>query len=1071
MADILHFLEQAGANIARPFVATGADVSNAIGNAEVRAGQAIGLKANTGVQTNQQQFGNTVGNYVGSNTPMHFLENAGQVGLAVGTGGIGDAAAGAVGLGDIGGAAGAAIKGAAGGTATGGAFNALGGASQGQTSAKDLTMNFLTGTAGGVVLGAAGGAVSSVAKTIFGQSKLQDMAENENVKQVEKDLTPHTGPVIAQKIAPAITQSKDPEIVSNIIDNSLKQHLPETPKPAVGNEVTPAQTPPPETPEANFEGPELQAQRGMQEILNRGGTVDEALNHHMETTGGSFGDAQRALSAVRGAVGTDVGHINASLNPEWGKLQIPQADSDERAILNSRMVRNQATRAANAASAEIDKLNPNDLKLMDDLRTTTPEDLVSQAKDKQQFMKAATLVKKFNDTVHALGAGQLEQDVPYRQNYGAPLMFDRSTPEAEQAYQENIAKLPTTPGYGKERYFKNYEDASQISNGQLKRANENFLGDFMTGAQKRISDLSQLTLAKGLQQVHPGEVNVGQIGTGEGGTYTQLQIPGGSKISLPSDIANEINKRAPALEPGGKLAKYDALNSNLKNFKLAGGGFHSLNVLGSYLGQQIASGKLFTPKGIGDLGDVIHTTFSQKAFDSTLDDMGSRGKLTDADAAGLKYGRGETQGDVHATGKLQNIPVLKQIHSSIFDRQIPMLKLKIFDQLTQDMSRNNPDDLAKMTSIAKELNQNFGGINREIQGLNYKQFQVASRAFLSTDYNEGQLESLYDAFRKGGPEGKLARQVVFGKALLFGGLATAGGAAGGEFQGKTPQQTAFDILEKFANPEFQFGQYKVGLPTTQIAEVAKPIQQTIQGYNYNKSLTEGVQNFATNRLAAVPSEALQVLGNKNYLGQPIRGVDTHGRPISPVTTAENVASGVVPIPVSQAGQTATGNQSIGAAIANTIGLRTTATNQVSKLPVDQQTYIQTLQKELPSTWNDKQKSEVVDAITNFDSIVKQNYASRQKVDTQISKDIANGDMTKAEADADAFNQQLYKSISKAINSSTAQYLNIPLPDQQTPYQYLTGNTYGYFTNLNVSSRKKTINRNPTKYGLKIGERV
>ena len=73
-------------DIASPFVNVGEDVSNAIGNAEVSVGNALGFKAKTGVQTNQQQFGDinsAVGIKTQNNDLKHFGGNLAQVGLTV----------------------------------------------------------------------------------------------------------------------------------------------------------------------------------------------------------------------------------------------------------------------------------------------------------------------------------------------------------------------------------------------------------------------------------------------------------------------------------------------------------------------------------------------------------------------------------------------------------------------------------------------------------------------------------------------------------------------------------------------------------------------------------------------------------------------------------------------------------------------------------------------------------------------------------------------------------------------------------------------------------------------------
>lgn len=72
-------------SIVSPFINTGADVSNFIGNREVDIAHSLGLAKNVQKKTNKEQFGNipVVGGLVQNNTPKQFLGNAAQVGASV----------------------------------------------------------------------------------------------------------------------------------------------------------------------------------------------------------------------------------------------------------------------------------------------------------------------------------------------------------------------------------------------------------------------------------------------------------------------------------------------------------------------------------------------------------------------------------------------------------------------------------------------------------------------------------------------------------------------------------------------------------------------------------------------------------------------------------------------------------------------------------------------------------------------------------------------------------------------------------------------------------------------------
>src|ERR1700733_4170771 len=78
---LLHGATDVVKGVAQPFVNTGEDVSNGIGNGEVDLAHALGIHAGQ-TESNQQQFGginNAVGLKTEANTPKNFALNAAQV--------------------------------------------------------------------------------------------------------------------------------------------------------------------------------------------------------------------------------------------------------------------------------------------------------------------------------------------------------------------------------------------------------------------------------------------------------------------------------------------------------------------------------------------------------------------------------------------------------------------------------------------------------------------------------------------------------------------------------------------------------------------------------------------------------------------------------------------------------------------------------------------------------------------------------------------------------------------------------------------------------------------------------
>lgn len=1011
------------------------------------------------------------------------------------------------------GIAGKALSGAVKGAGVGGAASTASAVASGQPiTGKNLTMDFLQGAEqGGLTGGLIGGGMEAynsrtplneVGSLNPGQpsdrltpEQLTTLAKSNDQKKIAKELEPLTGPAVAQKIAPAIATTDDPNIVKNQVDNALNQHL--TPDTTGAEAQSPAPTPlPPSTPVSNVTTPqqvegqataaeasytpeqqsldataqtlpksflnapgdepqtthvgELGAVTGMHDILNEGGSTDEALNHYMDTTGASYGDAQTALSKLiqdSGADGSlDRSKINAKLNPQYEKVSFPEAQAGDadRPVLNAQAAQKQVGRLADDTIGKMQQLSPQDLELVRQLKGNDPSTVISQAEDKVQFKKVVDALKTYNDYNQAAGAN-LGQDIPYRQNYGLRTPYEQ--PETDN--QPGTASLPTNAGYTKGRVYNTHQEA--LDNGAVP-VHENAIQDLAADASQRARDQGRLALSKGLNEAYPGQVKEGQIGLGDNGVYHQLLIPGGDRISLPADIADRINARQPYNETNPNWQKYDNLNAAAKNLKLGGGAFHGVTTLSSYVGQQLTSGQVF--KDPGAVTDALKATFSPTAYNSAVSDWGESGHLRFFDQSGLTYKQPEVAADVEAKGGLGNIPVLKQIHEAIFGREIPFMKMRTMSQWMADNNVDplnpTPEQLQEGTKIAKTLNNDLGGQNQAIQGLTPKQYQVASRLFLSSDYTTGQLATLRDALTKGGADGNLAKQIVFGKALLLGGLATAGGAVGGEFKDQTPKQVAIDILHKAVNPSFTVGGYKVGLPASQISLVEKPIEQTIQGHQNGNNL-EGLQNFANSRLAAIPSEATQLASDKNYQGQAIYGTDSHGRPISPGTSAADIASTALPIPAANTVKTATGSESPLAAIANTVGLNVTPQSSDSNLPVGQQTYLEQLKT------SGANQQTVKDTSTLFAALKKQTKTNASASE-EINQDLAKGDIQAAQQVAQDYNQQLIAQL-KPLIQKNPQILTKQVASQLQPAVI-------DLSSASVTSRLKSILSNPHKYGIK-----
>jgi len=1034
------------------------------------------------------------------------------IGGAVGQG-VGGAVAGAIG--DVGsGIVNAGIKGTAvGGTSSTASAAATGERNPKNLTMDFLQGAGIGGVTGGAIEGIKSGRVvpneiGAVGRNVLSDDEAQNLAKLDDEKQIQKQLNDKVGPIVARDVSSAIASTDDPNIVHNLVNNDvgskvspavpeltdMNQPLPSpaemppttsvsdvnTPQQVAGQGIiaeanyTPEQqsldaTEPPDFLKAPGEAPgksqvgRLGIMSNMKDMLQSGSTTDEALNHYFESVPGSTAqEAHQALDEVINSAGFDKSKLNSSLNDQYNNVEFPPVKEGDAAAarLNGTFAGEQVGKNGSQAVAALQGLNEHDLELTRYLKGHNPEDVIAQADNKTAFRSAVNALKQYNDYTQAAGA-KLGEDIPYRQDYG--LRTPYQPPETPEGSTAPGAKLPTNPSYTQQRVYNTHEEA--LANGEIPK-NDTALEDLRGDINQRAYNQSQLALANSYEQAYPGQVKIiNQATEPVPSGYHQLLIPGGDKIFLPSSIADDINRRAMVQPATGVLGKYDSINAAGKNLELGGGIFHGFNTGGIFAGQQLVTGKAFTNPSA--LGKVFTNLFSDKAmanYTDTLDKTPAGGVdsnhsvMDSARASGLEIKNTSQDigkpGDTGAAGKIANLPGLKQIHDAIFSRQIPTMMLETFRQKTQGLDIfGNADDREQAIKIAKGINNSYGAINRDIQGLTPRQFQLAARGVLATSYQEGQLVTLKNALSKSGVEGQIAREAVFGKALLFGGLATLGSVAGGDFKDQTPKQVALAIMNKTINPSFNIAGYKVSTPATQISNVAKPVEQSIASARAGKGIATGPENFASSHLAFVPSKAEEFGANKNYQGNAVYGKDYFGRPISPGTTAENIASGILPIPLAQTAQTATGNQSMGAAIANTVGLNASPQYNLNYAPIAGQTYVQQLEA-TPGVPKAK-----IQAAAEFFDLLGQGAKGKNKVITQAETAIKAGDTQKADTIISDYNQKLAKALLPWEQQGNAQYLdNNMLQLLRTAML-----TYGK-TNRQVNYTAKT---NPTSIGVPI----
>lgn len=740
------------------------------------------------------------------------------------------------------------------------------------------------------------------------------------------------------------------------------------------------------------------AERAVIDSLNKGKTTSDIIDQYQKDTGVTLQKAVSDISRVANEAGikTDIGK-NPLLNPDNPKapLKLPTVDEGnwKQATLNARFIQAKEQELGAQALDSYKALSPNDQVLLKKIEQGTVGAVSKSAENPEAFKQAARDLRTYFDTRHAYDT-QLGIDVGYRTNYIRHFFDQAENPEIQPTGDEQLrgGGANKAPGYTKQRTV------------------ESLAKDVGDALQRDIQSSSfnhaKLAYENGLNEAFPGKVANGEIPRStNAGKYVQIDHPFGGDLSVPKDIAHEINSRVWHENDSKALDTYDKLNHGLKYVKLSGGLFHAFTESGNFVGQQLASGKIVTdPLATARLAKVF---FSDKGMQNEVAKMADNGTIDKARLAGLTIRSKDILADVNVDALdkskgQRGIPVIQQMHDATFQREIPFAKLKLFEQKTEGLDPNKPADLAKMRSQADTINNLFGGINREVQGIKPGTFKWLQRGLLATDFTEGKYATLWKALSDKGAAGTTARQAVAGKALLFGLLATAGAAAGGQYQGKSGKQIATDAAGNLLDPSFEMGGYKVGLPKTHISEVVdavKPTQNNGKAWNGSGLLT-----YAQDRTAALPSEVIQLLSNKNYYGQPLYGTNTKkngGGKISAPQAALNIAQTGLPIPFGQVTNTVTGKQNAAAAAANVVGFKakpnpdnTVAFQGVNTTMTDKQTEayqgqlnstLKTMQQQLTSSSayknaspNDQSKM-MSDLKSNVTAAVNRDYASKNNL--------------------------------------------------------------------------------------------
>lgn len=574
----------------------------------------------------------------------------------------------------------------------------------------------------------------------------------------------------------------------------------------------------------------------------------------------------------------------------------------------------------------------------------------SKAQNPENFIKYAQLHVADMKTVLAHRQA-LHPDTGELPNY-RPHIYDRgdkATNDFLNARQEQYALAIKNgkPGYTQHRVIPTYAEAAKVldSKGQplLKRANANAHEDYIQALQQTAAENGQAALVKGLKEAH-GNGAVFHVGVSpQGDNLGNLKISGGRGLSMNDDLAAHYNSRAAATPSRNAFVRgYDKVNKGVKNTILAGGAFHGLQSGLTVAGQQLISGIRHPSYLVHNLR-LVADTLSPRLREAHLEAMRNNGadfkdgmsSLQRQRASGLTYTDLATKAtDGKSQGLLNKLPGFKQLHSAVFERQLPAAKQMLFDQKTAHLDLRNPTDLAKARNEAAGINYMVGGVDSATQGLSPKAIQKFGRVVLAADYTQGRAMTVANAITKWGadnPAGRTARQAVVGKSLVTALPGLVALAATGKLNLNDPKAVGDAFIAQIIEPQIptnlrtsptqsnaKGNPISLKLPSTYISEIGKILAPAIKpGETYDNSRTSGLKDFASSRLAALPATAEKLLVNKDFYGNPII---TGG----PKKTGQNIAEQFAPIPVAQGAKTTSGSQSFPEALLNEAGLRASA---------------------------------------------------------------------------------------------------------------------------------------------------
>ena len=675
-----------------------------------------------------------------------------------------------------------------------------------------------------------------------------------------------------------------------------------------------------------------QAEAKILESLQNGETTDRILYDYMQTTGANMDTAVRDVDRVM----RESGNQSIKSNPLRGTVSLPEATDVGQAHLNADLVTGQLNDARNIAKEAVANLNSHDLSLIKNIETKPVEIIAQSARNPQEFLKTVTKLRDYYDLRDAWDQ-YLGVDHGYRMNYLRQLVKQAET---------DIKQEPVRVGGGNKRV--GYTNARSYQT-----LNTNVM-DALDRESGATHNLGKLAYEKGLQHLYGDKISKGELLRGETGIYESVKTKYGKGLAASPEVAQELNSRAVPNKTGKVLNAFDKANAGIKYLKLGGGLFHGTTEAMNFLGQQLTSLETYknpieaARASARVISSTVNAAKAEKAFNYFREVKPGEtiSTMDKARLGGVTIYPKEILADVNVSlvDNLKSSNPIKMLHDAVFQREIPIQKLTIFEQATKGLNSSIPADLAKIREAANAVNHIFGGLNRAVDThvLSPNNAKSMSRFLLATDFTEAKINTMRDALTRKGTQGNIARQAVLGKTLVAAAPGLIAYTALGQIDWSNPKDIVQHVIDQILDPHVSTSfNTKSGInkiaktPETFISEFGRLITPLFaDGPDKKGNELTAIQHYLTGRLAALPSTALQLGSNKDYFGNPVIERNGDGS-IRIGQSARNLALQVAPIPIVQAntvyktqretpGNTTSFANSVLEAASNIAGFRTKA---------------------------------------------------------------------------------------------------------------------------------------------------